>query len=85
MFLHDTYDFDVEAATNGVLEYKLLDGRIRKLTSNEKLDFEDVSVLATQVSRSDQLKCDIDHHWLYPRYWKKRIPFKQMLSSSQRY
>ena len=49
LFLQDTYNYNITAATQGVLEYKTLEGNVRKLKGKEKMEIDDLFVLAGQV------------------------------------
>ena len=49
LFLQDTYNYNITAATQGALEYKTLEGNLRKLKGKEKMEIDDLFVLAGQV------------------------------------
>ncbi len=50
VFLHDTYHFDVGDLTEGTVRYRTLNGLKRALIGREKLQLDDIFVLAGQVS-----------------------------------
>ena len=49
VFLHDTYHFDVGDLTEGIVRYRTLNGLKRALVGKEKLQLDDIFVLAGQV------------------------------------
>ena len=49
LFLQDTYNYNITAAMQGVIEYRTLDGNAAKLRGKEKLEIDDLFVLAEQV------------------------------------